>query len=58
MPMNELLPTAAPLQDGEAVAVSAVAAEVVARTFSDSVEPSARAKEKSWPLLERAVVSL
>ena len=58
MPMKAELPTAAPVQDGAAIAVAAVAAVLVARRLNDSVEPSPRLNEKFWPPADRAVASL
>lgn len=57
IPRNAELPTAAPVHDGAAVAVAAVAAVLVARKLNDSTEPSDNVKEKFWPDPDLAVAS-
>lgn len=58
MPRNAEFPTAAPVHDGAAVAVAAVAAVLVARRLNESTEPSDNVNEKFCPAPDRAVASL
>lgn len=58
MPIKAVLPTAAPVHDGAAVALNAVAVVGVTFRLKLSVDPSVSGIAKFCPAAERAVASL
>ena len=55
---NDVLPMAAPVQAGAAVAVTPLAAELTVFTVTLKTDPSLRLNDMTWPAAERAVTSL